>query len=332
MKAKILMLLRERNTYVSGQELCQQFGVSRTAIWKAIGQLKKEGYTIEAVQNKGYLLVDDGPEAVFGQHELESRLQGQTNWIGKQLTFYSVTDSTNAQAKLAAEQGDAEHGALYVADMQTLGRGRRGREWKSPAGTNIYFTLLLKPQMSPDKASMLTLVMAMAVAKGIGRYVDEAGIKWPNDIVVDGRKACGILTEMSLSVESASIQYVVVGVGINVGKQEFSPELQQTAISLEEACGKKVPRSMLLGDILECFEKYYDLFLQSGDLSLLQEEYNTLLVNVGRRVRVLDPKGEFEGEAEGITKTGELLVKTEDGTVQEVYAGEVSVRGIYGYV
>ena len=141
MKAKILELLREKETYVSGQELCEQFGVSRTAVWKAIGQLKKEGYVIEAVQNKGYHLVDQAEE-VYNQADIQSRLK--TKWVGHPLLFFDSIDSTNIRAKLEAEQG-AESGLLVVADQQTAGRGRRGRGWESPSGSNIYYTLMLKP-------------------------------------------------------------------------------------------------------------------------------------------------------------------------------------------
>lgn len=326
MKAEILSLLRESGTYVSGQELCERFGVSRTAVWKAINQLKKEGYCIEAVQNKGYLLVQE--DEVFGQNELESRMQ--TKWAGRPVTFYSQVNSTNLQAKLDAENG-AEQGALVVADMQTAGRGRRGRSWCSPAGTNVYFTLLLKPEYAADKASAVTLVMAMAVAEGIRETCGvEAGIKWPNDIVIDGRKACGILTEMS--VERDYIHYVVIGVGVNVGLQEFAPEVVATATSLQQECGRKVPRAALTANIMKAFEKYYETFLETQDMTGLLEDYNKLLVNRGREVRVLDPKGEFTGISRGINRTGELLVKRSDGTVEPVYAGEVSVRGIYGYI
>lgn len=331
MKAKILELLRKKGTYVSGQELCEQFGVSRTAVWKAIGQLKKEGYEIEALQNKGYRLCESKKE-VFGQHELVSRME--TKWTGKPLYFYDQIDSTNAKAKSEAEAG-APHGSLYVADMQTAGRGRRGRAWDSPAGTNLYFTLLLRPVLSPDKAGMLTLVMALAVAKGIQKSLAETcsvGIKWPNDIVVNGKKVCGILTEMSMSVEQRSIQYVVIGVGINVGKQSFPEEIKAIATNLEEASRKPVMRSSLLFRIMEAFEDLYDAFMEKSDLSGMQEVYNRLLVNKDRQVRVLDPKGEFEAVATGINEKGELLVTLPDGSIKEIYAGEVSVRGIYGYV
>lgn len=326
MKAEILSLLRERGNYVSGQELCEHFGVSRTAVWKAINQLKKEGYCIQAVQNRGYLLVSE--DEVFGQNELESRMD--TKWAGHPVSFYDTVNSTNLRAKLDADNGASE-GALVVADMQTAGRGRRGRTWSSPAGLNVYFTLILKPQYVPDKASMVTLVMALAVAEGIHETCGvEAGIKWPNDIVANEKKVCGILTEMS--VERDFIHHVVIGVGINVGLQEFAPELAATATSLQAECGRKVPKATLVANIMKAFEKHYEVFQGKADLSGLIGCYNEMLVNRDREVRVLDPKGEYNGIARGINEVGELLVELPDGRVEKVYAGEVSVRGIYGYV
>lgn len=326
MKSKILAVLRERGDYVSGQELCERFGVSRTAVWKAIGQLKKEGFSIEAVQNRGYRLVKEAE--VYGKYELESHMD--TRWAGHPISFYDVLDSTNLRAKLDAEKG-APQGALVVADMQTAGRGRRGRSWSSPAGTNAYFTLILKPDFAPDKASMLTLVMAIAVAVGITETCGvEAAIKWPNDIVIGGKKVCGMLTE--LSVQQEYIQYVVIGAGVNVGLQDFAPEIAATAACLEQECGRKVSRAELIANIMRAFETYYGLFLKTLDFSGLREIYNGMLVNCGREVRVLDPKGEYTGLSKGINNTGELLVELPDGSETEVYAGEVSVRGIYGYV
>ncbi len=326
MKTEILTMLRERGSYVSGQEICEHFGVSRTAVWKAVNQLKKEGYHIEAVQNRGYLLTEEGD--VFSGLELESRMT--TGWVGHPVLFYESIDSTNLRAKLAAENG-AVQGTLLAADMQTAGRGRRGRSWISPPGTNVYYTLLLKPEYPADRVSAVTLVMALAVAEGICATCGlKADIKWPNDIVVGGKKVCGILTEMS--VEQDYIHYVVIGVGINVALQEFAPEVAQTATCLQQECGRKVSRSALVANIMKAFERDYEIFLKTLDMSGLLAEYNELLVNRGREVRVLDPKGEFTGTSAGINEKGELLVELADGTVVPVYAGEVSVRGIYGYV
>ena len=326
MKAEILTLLRERRDYVSGQELCERFGVSRTAVWKAIGQLKKEGYDIEAIRNKGYCLRPE--EEVFGQHELESRMN--TRWAGRPVLFHRELSSTNLQAKLDAENGAAQ-GTLLVADKQTAGRGRRGRTWSSPEGTNAYFTLILKPEFHVELASMITLGMGIAVADGIRETCQaQAYIKWPNDIVINGKKVCGMLAEMS--VERDYIHYVVMGVGINVGLQEFPPEITNMATCLEAECGYKVSRATLIANVMSKFEAYYEIFRKEGSLKGLRERYNSLLINQGREVRVLAPKAEFQGVSRGINEAGELLVELEDGTVTEVYAGEVSVRGLYGYV
>jgi len=243
--------------------------------------------------------------------------------------FYESTDSTNIRAKETAQTGFS-HGTLIVADRQTAGKGRRGRTWESPQGKNIYFTLILKPEFSPDKASMLTLVMALAVAKGIEKYRGNPWIKWPNDIVMKDKKVCGILTEMGLA--GSTIDHVLIGVGINVYKQGFAPELADKATSLEAELGIKISRPELIAAILEEFWKAYGMFCEAEDLSLLAGEYNQRLINKDREVCVLDPKGEYTGRAKGITSTGELRVELPDGSEELVYAGEVSVRGIYGYV
>ncbi|MDE7224324.1 MAG: biotin--[acetyl-CoA-carboxylase] ligase [Acetatifactor sp.] len=325
MKAEILALLRESNDYISGQELCGRFGVTRSAVWKAVNQLKKEGYEIEAQQNRGYRLVK---AEVYGENELRSRIH--TSWAGAQVYFYQTTSSTNLLAKQAGEE-DGPHGALFVANEQTAGRGRRGRSWQSPPGANIYFTILLRPRFAPEQASMLTLVMAHSVAAAIHRLTGlEAGIKWPNDVLLDGKKVCGILTEMSL--EREFIHYVVCGVGINVAPQEFPEEIREHATTVETVYGKAISKGELLQYVMEELERDYDAFVAAGDLTPLLESYNSRLVNRSRRVRVLDPKGEWEGKARGINARGELLVEDDEGGVNAVYAGEVSVRGIYGYV
>ena len=326
MKAEILRLLKESDNYISGQQLCDDFHVSRTAVWKVMEQLKKEGYQIEAVRNKGYRLIDS-PD-VMSQAEIDSLMK--TEWAGRHTVYYDETDSTNNRAKDAGEKG-AEHGTLFVADRQIAGKGRRGRAWESPAGSSIYMTILLYPRISPMKAPQLTLLMAIAVAEGIRQVTGlDTGIKWPNDIVVDGKKVCGILTEMSM--ERAYIHHIVIGVGINVRRQEFPEEIRDRAAAIEEQCGFRISRSQLIADIMEAFEEDYEIFLQTHDLKGLRDSYAKLLVNRDREVCVLDPKGEFRGTARGINDQGELLVERQDGSIEEVYAGEVSVRGVYGYV
>lgn len=325
MKSEILEALRETDGYVSGQDLCNKFGVSRTAVWKAIKQLKEAGYEIEAVPNKGYHIVS-APD-LMNKVELESIRN--TTWAGQEIYYYDVTDSTNIRAKELAEEGHPG-GTLVVADRQEAGRGRRGRSWDSPSGTGIFMTLLLKPDMNPNHASMLTLVAAMAVARAISKCADtEAFIKWPNDIVIGGKKICGILTEMSAQFDF--INHIVIGIGINVHNEHFPEEIAETAGSILLQTGKRIRRAELIEQILEQFEHYYAIFMETEDLSGLVKEYNSILVNMNKSVRVLDPKEPFEGKAMGITKKGELIVDTWESR-KMVSSGEVSVRGLYGYV
>ena len=242
---------------------------------------------------------------------------------------YEEIDSTNVEVTRLSEQG-APEGTVVVAKAQTAGRGRRGRSWASPKGEALYMSLLLRPSFATDKASALTLVMAIAVRETIGELVQSGCyIKWPNDIVINGKKVCGILTEMTL--QGSEIGHVVIGVGVNVNQLDFANELADTATSLRLETGKAVEQLALLDRVLYYFERNYEVFLRTCDMRELVDKYNQLLVNCGKEVRVLDPKGDFEGVAQGINETGELLVKKYSGELVAVYAGEVSVRGIYGY-
>ena len=326
MSTEILTILRESEGYVSGQQLCEQMHVSRTAVWKVIEQLKKEGYTIEAVRNKGYRLT--GSPDVMSSAEIESLLE--TAWAGRDVLYLDETDSTNVQAKKLGE-AEGTHGTLIVSDRQTAGKGRRGRGWDSPSGASIYMSILLRPDILPDKAPMLTLVMALAVVRAVREITgEEAGIKWPNDIVLNKKKICGILTEMSAEIDY--INHVVIGVGINVNTEDFPEEIKKTATSLFIETGKKWKRSEFIAAAMKYFEEYYEIFLKTQNLKMLQEIYNGFLVNKDAQVRVLEPGNEFDGCALGINETGELLVRKSDGEITKIYAGEVSVRGIYGYV
>ncbi len=325
MKSEILRMLRETEGYVSGQELCNKFGVSRTAIWKVINQLKQEGYEIEAAQNKGYHLMS-APDRVDAA-ELESLRS--TEWAGCEIHYYESLDSSNTKARELAEDGHPS-GTLVVAEQQSVGKGRRGRSWESAPGIGIYMTLMLKPEINPGNASMLTLVAAMAVTNAIRRITGaQALIKWPNDIVINGKKICGILTEMSAQFDY--INNIVIGIGINVHNESFPEELKETASSLWIECGRHFHRATIIETFLEEFERTYAIYLETEDMEGLQAEYSNLLVNMGRQVRVLDPKEPFEGKAMGITKRGELIVDTWESR-KLVSSGEVSVRGIYGYV
>ena len=326
MKSEILNMLRATGGYLSGQQLCDKMGVSRTAVWKAVNDLKEEGYIIEAVRNRGYRLVEDAD--VITQAELKSILK--TRWIGNRLEYFDETDSTNIRARKLAEEG-APHGTLVVADRQTAGKGRRGRSWVSPAGTGIWMSMVLRPSMAPMSASMLTLIAGLAVVKGVKESTGlEAMIKWPNDAVLNGKKICGILTEMSTEVEC--IRYVIPGIGINVNIDDFPEEIRDKATSLKLEAGRNIKRSPVIAAVADSFEYYYDIFMKTSNMSGLKDDYNKALVNKDREVLVLDPRGQYKGRALGIDDEGSLLVRQEDGNVSAVISGEVSVRGIYGYV
>ena len=250
-------------------------------------------------------------------------------WIGKEMYRYTELSSTNTEAKRLAEEG-ASHGTVVVAEAQTAGRGRRGRQWISPAGKGLWFSMILRPDIQPKNASVLTLVAALAVNKAIFYLTEQKSqIKWPNDIVMEQKKVCGILAELYLKEQH--IDYIILGIGINVDKQEFSEELKTTATSLENICGKKISKEQLLSEVLQDFADYYKCYEQTGNMSLLLEEYNACLVNCNREVCVLEAQGAYEGIARGINLSGELLVEQEH-ILHRVNAGEVSVRGIYGYV
>ena len=246
---------------------------------------------------------------------------------------FETIDSTNKKAKELATEGTV-HGTLVTADAQVAGVGRRGRSWSSEKDAGIYMSMVLRPEIETDKASMLTLVAALAVQNAIQKVCGEKVealpmIKWPNDVVLNKKKICGILTEMSL--KGTAIDYVIVGIGINVNNKAFPEEIAQTASSLSRECGEDIEREMLITEVWKQFSVYYEQFLVVKDLSFLKEEYERALVNKEEKVKVLDPLGEYVGIAKGITNTGELIVATEEGT-RLVFGGEVSVRGIYGYV
>lgn len=294
--------------------------------------LKKGGYDSDAVSGNGCRIVEC-PDVVT-KEELESRLDESS--VIKKVVFYDVTDSTNIRAKLAARENE-ESGTLFVAECQTLGRGRCQREWISPKGSGIWMSLLLRPDIKPSDAPMLTLVAAMSVRKALDDVVCEVSgeeksclIKWPNDIVMGKRKVCGILTEMDAVPEH--VEYVVTGIGINVNTTEFDESIRDVATSIYRQTGMDIRRSDIIAGFARYFTAYYERFLETGDLSYLADEYNKYLINTGKEVKIIDADREYTAVADGIDECGRLVIKKDDGSVEKIIAGEVSVRGLYGYV
>lgn len=260
---------------------------------------------------------------------MEQLKKFETAWAGSTCLCFEALESTNDYGKMLAGRQKV-HGILIFADTQTAGKGRRGRVWQSPKGSSVSMSLCLEPKLSTEKAAGLTLVMAMAVAAAIEEVTGaDPKIKWPNDIVLNGKKICGILTEMFLRQDD---YVVVIGVGINVNILEFPKELQEVASSLMLECGQEFSREILMETTMRYFETYYEQYESCGDFSLLKESYEERLVNRDSQVRVLDPKEPFDGIAKGIDDQGNLLVLCNDGTIRSVCSGEVSVRGLYGYV
>lgn len=326
MKADILRMLREEKDGIVPKNIEKKFGVSTGAISMVLKQLLAEGYDIEKDENGVYHL-NSYPEVITAA-ELMSRMQ--TSWAGRKVYYRKETLSTNLDALELAEEG-MEHGSLVVAQHQTEGKGRRGRSWDSPAGTSIAMSLLLKPEVESKKASMITLLMALSVADVLQKLTEvDIKIKWPNDILINKKKVCGILTEMN--IKEGSDYQVVVGVGINVNQNELPEEIAPIATSLLMEKGQRYGRADIIVAIMDYFEYYYGVFSESGDLSNIVGLYDGYLINRNEKVKVLDPKGEYTGTALGINDYGELIVQKEDGKFTRVSSGEVSVRGIYGYV
>lgn len=318
-KREILERLRQ-GTPISGEELGQSIGVSRTAVWKYINELKRQGYVIDSVPGRGYHFIS-APDDLLPE-EIASGLK--THVIGRRIVYESETPSTQAIAKALASQGAAE-GTIVVAETQSGGRGRVGRPWSSPRG-GIYFSIILRPDINPGEALRLPLVAGIAVAQAIKRETNLGPrLKWPNDILIDTKKVGGILTE--LSAEPDRLDWVIIGIGLNVNTphDSFSQEVEESAISLMEAGGKEIPRVKLLQGILTEFESLYGSLVESG-FEPLRQTWKDLSNTIGENVVVTLPSGQVKGLAEDIDSDGALILKKADGAVERIVAGVVKLR------
>ncbi|BCJ85423.1 biotin--[acetyl-CoA-carboxylase] ligase [Effusibacillus dendaii] len=320
MKERILQLLRTHQTdYISGEEICKQFSVSRTAIWKHIKELQDEGYPIDAVRNKGYKLLAL-PDLVTAAEIREGLM---TERMGQKILSLKTVDSTNVLAAKMADEGASE-GMLVISDMQTGGKGRRGKSWFSPSGTGIWMSLVLRPKLSFSQAPQLTLVAAVAVSQAISQHMGKkAGIKWPNDILLDDKKCCGILTEMN--IRSEEIDYVILGIGLNVNQtaDDFPEELRSTATSLRIYSGTPYKRASVVQSILERFETLYDSYVKQGSFATIREQWKAQSVTIGKRVSAYLAEGIITGTAVDIDDVGALILETENGQ-RKVYSADIS--------
>lgn len=333
MKREILLNLKNSPLeYISGEHLSTVLGVSRTAIWKVINELKKEGYVIESSSKKGYRL--SSTSDVLNSFEISQELKTKT--LGRNIVYLDSVDSTNNYAKKAALEG-CEEGTLVVADNQTCGRGRLGREWNSPDKKGVWMSLVLRPEISFDEVQIITLAASVAVVQALYEVAQiEAGIKWPNDIIINGKKVCGILVEMNMEIDR--INFLVLGIGLNVNqeKEDFSQELLDRAISLkmymdQNANNQKIlKRNEIIANILLKFEEIYDK-VKCRAFEDIITEWKRYSVTLGKEVNITHKSKQYRGVAQDITKDGKLIVKCVNGSVIEVFSGEVSVRGLLGY-
>lgn len=314
------ILLEQRGAYISGEEISRRLSISRTAVWKQINKLREEGYEFEAVSRKGYRLV-------FAPDKLEEGdvLEGlQTRSFGRHLSLMEVTSSTQEEARLLAEEG-APEGTLVIAEEQTGGRGRQGKKWYSPARKGIWMSLLLRPERPLSFAPQLTLLTAVAVCRAIRKVTGvDAGIKWPNDLLVQGKKICGILIE---SVgEDERIKYCIAGIGIdvNVELEELPPELHAVATSLKIESGQTQSRAALISAVMNELEQLYQLYEQEG-FAPIGHLWEALSVTLGKRVTVKTPRGETEGTAEALDGSGALVVLDDTGNYITIFSGDVQL-------
>lgn len=318
MREKILGLLKKTDGYISGEKISEKLNISRAAVWKHIKKLRDDGYEITSVTNKGYCLVN-APDIISPEIIKENLT---TKFIGQNIFFCDTINTTNDWAKANCEKPD---GSVFIAEVQTNGKGSRGRGWTSPRGTGIWHTILLKPHISPTEVSQITLIAGLAACQAIGM---NSMIKWPNDIVIDGKKISGTLTEMSSEIDM--VNYVVCGIGINVNTAEFPDEIKDKATSMYIEQHKKFERNEIVAKLLNSFEHYYNLFITEG-LPSIMEDYRKNCITIGREVQVLFNKETVRGLAVDVDDDGQLVVETDSGTIH-VTSGEVSVRGIYGYI
>ena len=333
LRERILDILRKnkKNT-ISGEFLAEELGISRTAVWKHINQLKKQGYNIISQYGSGYRLVQNFD--VLNSSEISYELKSK--YLGSRIKYFPEIDSTNFYAKRWAING-CEEGTVVVAGAQKFGRGRLGRLWDSPPGKGIWMSVVLRPEIAPADAQILTLAASCAVKASIEQIADiKMGLKWPNDLILDEKKASGILAEIDAEIEK--VNFIVLGIGINVfqEKDDFPIEIRKSATSLKMFCENRginatLNRAEIIKRILFELEKRYDK-VKNGELTDIIKEWKESSVTLGRAVKFKIKNTQYEGVAEDINEKGMLVIKCGEKEKIEILSGEISVRGLMGYI
>ncbi|MBD8836412.1 MULTISPECIES: biotin--[acetyl-CoA-carboxylase] ligase [Paenibacillus] len=313
------MLLNAEGRFVSGEEISRNLSISRTAVWKHVNKLRDMGYEFEAVSRKGYRLVTkpDSIDATGLQLALD------TTVFGRKAVLLASTLSTQGDVLKLAEQGQAE-GAVVIAEEQTGGRGRFGRQWFSPPGKGIWMSVLLRPDLPLQHTPQLTLLTGVAVCRAVRACSGaDAGIKWPNDLLIDGRKVCGILLEST--VEDHEVRYCIAGIGVDVNfdPEDYPGDLTTIATSLKMETGQSVDRTKLTAAILTELEQLYFLYQKEG-FGVISALWEALSVSMNREITVTNPHGVIEGKAIGLDPSGALIVEKHDGEHTLIISGEIS--------
>lgn len=325
MRAKVInILLNNDLEFISGEEISKQLGISRTAVWKHIKALKDQGYAIESVNRKGYRL-KESPDDVLSKENILHELK--TNFIGKDIIHFDTIDSTNNYAKIIAN--DKENGTIIISEEQVSGRGRLGKQWHSKKYDGIWMSIILKPNISPMDAPFITLIAGASIVKGLNNLGIKASIKWPNDIIINGKKICGILTELSAEIER--VNYIVVGIGINVKTLDFPDDIVNIATSIKKE-GYNISRVDIIRNIISEFEKVYIDYIDNNDKTKTLEICRTHSAVIGHYIYTIRNNEKEKVKCIDINENGNLVVEDEKGNIKEIISGEVSIRGEHGYV
>ncbi|MGL6106370.1 biotin--[acetyl-CoA-carboxylase] ligase [Romboutsia sp.] len=325
MRDKIIeIILDQDGGFISGEELSKYIGISRAAIWKHIKILKEEGYNIESVNKKGYRLIEI-PKDLLTYKNINHKLNAKI--IGNKIIHFETIGSTNDYAKEIASNED--EGTIIISEEQTNGRGRLGRQWYSKSYDGIWMSVILKPNIMPYEAPFITLIAGASIAKALKNLGVETLIKWPNDVILNDKKISGILTELSAEIER--VNYIVLGIGINVKTMEFSQEISDIATSLYKE-NYKISRVDIVKNILEEFEKLYFKYVNENSKEETLDICRKYSAIIGKEIYLLKNKSKELVKCLDINKDGNLIVEKKNKTIQEIVSGEVSIRGVEGYV
>jgi BirA family biotin operon repressor/biotin-[acetyl-CoA-carboxylase] ligase len=319
MSENIIDLLKKNNDYYSGVKISAELGTTRAAVWKKITALRKKGFIIEAVPSKGYRLVRS-PD--LSAEYIRSAVKGE---LWKDIFVYDLVSSTNELAMLLATKEGRMANTVIIADSQKKGKGRLGRQWVSPPGRNIYMSMAFKPNLDTRDATMLTLLAAVACAHAIKKISALPGsIKWPNDLVLSGKKLGGILTEIRADIDKVNLAVVGIGINVNMEEEDFTDEIRSIATSIKKESGQYCSRNELIIEVLRQFERFYNLLINQGKSPLLNE-WKILSSTLGKSVKVVIGEETLVGLAEDIDDNGMLILKLDSGLRRLISAGDITL-------